>query len=289
MTERDDPAIVRLRGVGKRYAARGRWVLRDVDLDARPATLDYVMGSNGSGKSTLLKIVAGLTRPSAGSVVRGAPVGYAPERQPARVRMTALAYVITMGRVRRLTAPVAEAEAHHLLDTLRVRPDPGTAFHELSKGNRQKTLVAQALMGTPRLIVLDEPLTALDAEAAWALAAILVDARAAGSAIVVSGQAPQSAIEADRTLEVADGAVHVVARPSSAAPAAPGGRVRIGLVGVGDAIAPGLLDQLGPVRERAIAEDGSRAVVVVDRAWSDHVIRRALDAGFSIEHVERLP
>ena len=69
-----------LSAVSKRFSRRGPWVLSRVDLDMRPGSRTVIVGGNGSGKSTLLRIMAGVTHPTAGSVLAPKAIGYVPER-----------------------------------------------------------------------------------------------------------------------------------------------------------------------------------------------------------------
>jgi ABC-type transport system involved in cytochrome c biogenesis ATPase subunit len=166
----------------KRFG-RGPEVLAGVDLVLEPGTVTEVVGGNGSGKSTLLRIVAGLTRPTAGSVrSRPATVAYAPERLPARLRMPARAYVGHMAALRRL----APAPYDTLLDRFELSPSADVAIATLSKGNRQKVSLAQALAPPAGLVLLDEPASGLNVAARAVLREVLAERRAAGAGILLA-------------------------------------------------------------------------------------------------------
>ena len=174
--------MIRLVGVGKRYG-RGPLVVAEIDLDVRGGEVVVVHGGNGAGKSTLLRLVAGCLAPSHGHVEgRPATVGYVPDRFPARLRMSAGAYLQHMRRVRGRQAhnPVA------LLQRLGFRGGLGTPMSRLSKGNAQKVGLAQALCSGAPLLVLDEPWSGLDADARPVLTAAVEQLVAAGAAVVVS-------------------------------------------------------------------------------------------------------
>ena len=239
----------------KRFG-RGPEVLAGVDLVLEPGTVTEVVGGNGSGKSTLLRIIAGLTRPTAGSVrSRPATVAYAPERLPARLRMPARAYVGHMAALRRL----APAPYDTLLDRFELSPSTDVAIATLSKGNRQKVSLAQALAPPAGLVLLDEPASGLDVAARAVLREVLAERRAAGAGILLATHHPVEGLAADRTFELADG----VLRARAPEPAQP--RVHIELA----------------------RHDGTRTVDV-PRAETDSVLADALAEGWSVVSVRRL-
>jgi len=183
-------------GVHKRFG-RGPWVLQGVDLALEAGGLTAVVGGNGSGKSTLLRILAGLTRPSRGRIVhRPASVGYAPERLPARLRMTARGYLAHMARLRGMGPGSAEA----VLERLALSPGADVPIGTLSKGNSQKVALAQALAAPVGLLLLDEPASGLDGAARAALCSLLLDRRQAGAAILLTTHVPVEGLAPDRSL-----------------------------------------------------------------------------------------
>ncbi|MET9149361.1 ABC transporter ATP-binding protein [Streptomyces sp. NPDC004042] len=171
--------------MSKRYG-RGHWILRDVDVEAPAGEVVAFAGGNGSGKSTLLRIAAGLSRPTLGTVAARPPVvGYVPHRFSPDERMSAMAYLTHMGRVRGLTTSVASARAGRLLDRLAlVGGGHAPPLRSLSKGNAQKVALAQALLVEPGLLVLDEPWSGLDSDAHGVLAEIMTEVAAAGGTVV---------------------------------------------------------------------------------------------------------
>ncbi|MBQ1120134.1 ATP-binding cassette domain-containing protein [Streptomyces sp. B15] len=176
---------VRLENVGRRYRVGGPWVLRGVDLDVRAGTLLRVEGGNGTGKSTLLRLLAGIDAPSAGRV-RGRPRtrGYVPERFPAALPLPALGYLTHLGRVRGLGRRAAAREGAAWLERFGAGQYAATRMRELSKGSAQKVAVAQALVGGPELLLLDEAWTGLDQDARTVLDGVVRERVAAGGAVV---------------------------------------------------------------------------------------------------------
>ncbi|MFF7729326.1 ATP-binding cassette domain-containing protein [Streptomyces sp. NPDC008001] len=153
---------MRLTGVGRRYGIGGPWILRDLDLDLPEGRLLRVEGTNGSGKSTLLRLLAGIDAPSAGRITGRPRTAYVPERFPAALPMTAGAYLTRLGRIHGLSRAEASRGAVDWLERFGAGAYAGAPLSELSKGTSQKVAVAQGLMGSPGLLVLDEAWTGLD-------------------------------------------------------------------------------------------------------------------------------
>lgn len=194
--------MLRLAGVGKRYG-RGALVLTDVNLEIAPGQVVGVVGANGSGKSTLLRIVARLSRPSAGTVTGQPSVGYLPDRFPAASRMTALGYLRHLGRIGKVSD--VDKRAAELLERLNLAGGPGARLRELSKGNAQKVAVAQALLPEPELLVLDEPWSGLDPAAHTVLAELLAEAKERGAGVVFAEHRDEFArSHATEVFELAD-------------------------------------------------------------------------------------
>ncbi|MEU8224318.1 ATP-binding cassette domain-containing protein [Kribbella sp. NPDC048915] len=174
--------VVRLRKVSKRYGRRR--ILTDVDLHLNAGELVALVGANGSGKSTVLRLMAGLSRPSAGTVRRTARVvSYVPDVFTSHDRLSASAYLRHLGRIRGLSSGTARSRADELLDRLALTGGADTPMRKLSKGNAQKIALAQALLAPPQLLVLDEPWAGLDATAHSTLRELLTETAEQGAAV----------------------------------------------------------------------------------------------------------
>ncbi|WP_405008580.1 ATP-binding cassette domain-containing protein [Kitasatospora purpeofusca] len=272
--------------VGKRYG-RGRWILRDVELALAPGDVLAVVGANGSGKSTLLRILAGLTRPTTGRrtgpvTAPGADIGYVPDRFTAHERLTAIAYLTHLGRIRGLSTDTARARAGLLLDRLALVGGPDAALRTLSKGNAQKVALAQALLVPPDLLVLDEPWSGLDASAHTVLAGILAEVAAAGGAVVFTDHREALA----RTHATA---VHTVAggRVTRRADPAPGGAVAAVASAVVVLTRPGGPDFPHLPGVLAAERRGDELHLRVDRSRTDAVLLAALRDHWSVRAVTR--
>ncbi|GAA0999079.1 hypothetical protein GCM10009555_099580 [Acrocarpospora macrocephala] len=173
---------MRISGLYLRYRRKDPWVLAEVDLELAPGSVIEVVGPNGSGKSTLLRVIAGLLRPTRGTVTgRPAIVGYAPERFPAAQPFTVAGYLRHLAAIRK----VDESAIDEWTSRLRMDHLLGQRLPDLSKGSAHKVGLAQALLCGPDLLILDEPFAGLDT-AARAEIALTVDAIATRGGIVVA-------------------------------------------------------------------------------------------------------
>jgi zinc/manganese transport system ATP-binding protein len=153
-----------------------RRVLDQVDLTLGDAEFIGVLGPNGAGKTTLMRAVLGLVRPSAGTIhvlgkpaVRGNPaIGYMPQtRSQAPIgRLSGWDFVAGAADGHRWGLPLPSAQSRHqiawALQLVGATELATRSLAQLSGGERQRLLLAQALLGAPRLLLLDEPLISLD-------------------------------------------------------------------------------------------------------------------------------
>jgi ABC-type multidrug transport system ATPase subunit len=253
-------------------------VLRGVDLDLRPGTLTRIEGGNGSGKSTLLRLVAGVDVPSRGRITgRPRRVAYVPERFPAALPLTALGYLTHLGRVHGLGGRQAAADAERWLASLGAAEHAGTPLSELSKGSCQKVAVAQALLGGPELLVLDEAWTGLDQPSRRTLDGAVKERLAAGTMVVFVDHDPAR-------LAGAGAAVRRVEGGRLTAPGRPAAMVVIEAVGrPGLDLPPGLP---GEPHGRRLLDGAVR--LTVPASHSDALLRTLLaaDPGWHIRSLE---
>ncbi|MFC1416971.1 ATP-binding cassette domain-containing protein [Streptacidiphilus cavernicola] len=210
---------MRLDGIALRYGLRDPWVLYGVDLDVPTGQLIRAQGGNGGGKSTLLRLVAGVRTPTRGSV-RDQPArrAYVPERFPAALPFTAHDYLCHLGRIHGLRGAEPARRADALLDRFGAAAFARTPLAELSKGTCQKVAVAQALLGEPELLVLDEAWTGLD-QASRAELDAAVDERLAqgGTVLFVDHDPGRLADRPTLRWQVGDGSVTATDAPSKSA------------------------------------------------------------------------
>ena len=162
---------VELRGVT--LALGGRDVLSDVSLAIAQGEFVGVLGPNGAGKTTLMRAILGLLRPRDGEIRvlgrpaarRGNAIGYMPQARgpaPRLIGRDLVAVAAGGHRLGLLPSAADRAEAARVIGLVGAEALAGRAVSDLSGGERQRLLLAQALLGRPRLLLLDEPLISLD-------------------------------------------------------------------------------------------------------------------------------
>ncbi len=139
-------------------------VLHDVSLDIPEGQVLGLLGPNGAGKSTLMKILIGLWEADNGTVETPRNIGYLPENNPLYDDMYVVEYLHFMAGMTMLgESKKTQAERVELLiERVGLTPERHKHIRELSKGYRQRVGLAQALLGDPDLLILDEPTTGLD-------------------------------------------------------------------------------------------------------------------------------
>jgi ABC-2 type transport system ATP-binding protein len=186
------PAALRCESLAKRYGPTT--ALGGVDLEVAPGELLGLLGPNGAGKSTLTKIACGLVRASGGHAeVEGTPAGSAEAR-------AAIGYLAELFRFpdwltadellalhQELAASAGgDGERRELLELVGLGEASGTKVAAMSKGMQQRLGIAQALVGSPRLLMLDEPTSALDPVGRRVVRDLLRELRGRGIAVVLS-------------------------------------------------------------------------------------------------------
>ncbi|MFE7592183.1 ABC transporter ATP-binding protein [Kitasatospora sp. NPDC057512] len=224
-TSRPDDAqvVVELSGVHKEFGDAK--ALDGVDLRIRAGEAVAVMGPSGCGKSTLLNMVAGLDRPTAGTVrVQGQDLGRLNENGLALFRrrhvgmifqffnliddLPALDNVALATQLTGTGARQARRRALELLDELGVAHRKDVYPAALSGGERQRVAVARALMNRPALLLADEPTGALDSRSGEQVMDLLIDLNQIGQTLLIVTHDPALATRcASRLVEVADGRV----------------------------------------------------------------------------------
>ncbi|MFB6581687.1 ABC transporter ATP-binding protein [Streptomyces sp. NPDC056402] len=215
--------VVRLDGVHKEYGDAK--ALDGLSLEIRAGDAVAVMGPSGCGKSTLLNMVAGLDRPTSGTVeVQGQDLGGLNETGLALFRRRHIGMIFqffnliddlpvldNVALAAQLTgAPARQARrrALELLDELGVADRRNTYPAALSGGERQRVAVARALMNRPALLLADEPTGALDSRSGEQVMDLLIDLNQIGQTLLIVTHDPQLATRcASRLVEVADGRV----------------------------------------------------------------------------------
>ncbi|HEY7429734.1 MAG TPA: ATP-binding cassette domain-containing protein [Streptosporangiaceae bacterium] len=265
MPDTATPVVLSCQGVSYWYE-HGRTVLQDVSLSVSAGDVVVVRGSNGSGKTTLLRLAAGAARARGGTVSRMAPVGYQPQTgDEPPPRMTSAEWLAALGRMRRARGGT---QSLTVLEAFGV--PPGARFGSLSRGTITKVLLAAALAGQPRLVLLDEPFAPLDATARDTAAALIKQAAANGAGVLLSDHHGAGDLVATHVATISDrrltGAAAPAGPPAADQPESLAGCWRIVVRAPGE-----------PARE-----------LVVPAAERDATLLAALQRGEEVRRVEEL-
>ncbi len=211
--------------VTKRYVSTGRPALDGVSLEVAQGEAVAVMGPSGSGKSTLLNLIAGLDKPTGGTVaVAGQRVDSLSETRVARFRrrhvgmifqffnllddLTVADNVLLPAQLAGVRRSQARARADELLERLGIARYANTYPGRLSGGECQRVAIARALINSPTLLLADEPTGALDTANGEAIGRLLLDLNAGGQTLILVTHSPELAARyAQRTIHFLDGQI----------------------------------------------------------------------------------
>jgi len=223
---REYPSALDIRALCKRF---DRPAVDHLDLTVKAGEFYTLLGPNGAGKTTTLRMVVGLLRPDAGSIsVFGADaladpvaakqmIAWLSDEPMIYDKLTPFEYLEFVAGLWGIEAGLAEARARELIGWLGLEAHAHERCEGFSKGMRQKVALAGALVHEPKLIILDEPLTGLDAASARLVKNVLIERTRAGAAVIMT----------THILEVAERMAD-----------------RIGVIAGGRLIAEGTLDEL---------------------------------------------
>jgi len=189
------PLALAINGLSKRF---DRPAVNGFDLAVKAGEFYALLGPNGAGKTTILRMVAGLLQPDAGGI---AIFGIDARRDPVEAKrvvawisdepmiydkLTPYEYLEFVAGLWSIDAALAQARAKHLIEWLELTEHAHARCEGLSKGMRQKVALAGALVHDPKLIILDEPLTGLDAGSARQVKRVLRERVQAGGAVLMT-------------------------------------------------------------------------------------------------------
>ena len=207
--------MVSLQHISKSFGSQK--VLNDVSLEIPAGQIVGLLGPNGAGKSTLMKILIGLWSADSGTVSAPSRIGYLPENNPLYEEMYVTEYLQFMAGLTSVSPKgglsgeaglysVSEAVSS-LIDKVGLTPECHKHIRELSKGYRQRVGLAQALLGDPELLILDEPTTGLDPNQLVEIRALIRDLTANRESVcqsegrsVSKAVCQQSGLSAERSI-----------------------------------------------------------------------------------------
>jgi len=191
----EPPLALDIRGLTKRFE---RPAVDGLDLAVREGEFYALLGPNGAGKTTTLRMIAGLLRPDAGSIHVAGIDALADPVAAKRVmawisdepmiydKLTPREYLAFVAGLWGVEPALAETRAQELLAWLGLAANADERCESFSKGMRQKVALAGALVHEPRVIILDEPLTGLDAGSARQVKSVLRERARAGGTVIMT-------------------------------------------------------------------------------------------------------
>ena len=219
-------ARLELRGLSHRYG-RGEPAIMDLSLTVEPGELVALLGPSGCGKTTALKVVAGLLSPSTGDVlVEGRSVlGTPPERRRAAMVFQKpllfphmdVAGNVGFGLKMRGTARDSEQRVAEALEQVQMEGFAGRKPGELSGGQQQRVALARALVTSPKLLLLDEPFSALDANLRSEMRGLVKCLQREGgyTTVFVTHDQEEAVVLADRIALLFDGELQMYDQPQA--------------------------------------------------------------------------
>jgi putative ABC transport system ATP-binding protein len=217
--------LIELAEVTKRYDDGGRPAVNRASLTIGQGEAVAIMGPSGSGKSTVLNLIAGLDRPTSGTVtVAGQRIDTMSETGVARFRrqqigmifqffnllddLTVADNVLLPAQLLGLPRATARARTTELMDRLGISQHASAYPARLSGGERQRVAIARALINEPALLLADEPTGALDTATGQQIGQLLRELNAAGQSLVMVTHNPDlAATYATRTIAITDGRI----------------------------------------------------------------------------------
>ena len=218
---------VRLEGVTKRYAGSDIPAVEALELRIPPGEFFSLLGPSGSGKTTTLRLIAGFEAPTSGTVHLGDRdiTDLPPFRRPVHTVFQSYALFPHMNvrqnvayplRMRRMAKREIGVSVDEILDRMAVKRFADRMPHQLSGGQRQRVALARALVGRPQVVLLDEPLGALDLKLREEMQLVLLHLqREVGITFVyVTHDQGEALAMSDRIAILADGRLHQVGTPT---------------------------------------------------------------------------
>jgi len=166
--------MLELKGITKKFLVFP--AVNNVSFEVKPSEILGYLGPNGAGKTTTIKILAGLLKPTEGSILFSGKdikknmygykkrIGYVPEESEIYPYLSAYDYLQMVGRLRNIPEQILEEKIEQFMSFFSLSEDMHSSISSYSKGMIQKVLLSSALLHNPDILLLDEPLSGLDVE-----------------------------------------------------------------------------------------------------------------------------
>lgn len=224
--------IITVRQLSKQYGEKV--VLNNVNLDIYPGQIIGYIGPNGAGKSTTVKIITGIIHDYSGEVIVlgknlrdsvlevKSKIGYIPELAELYDLLTPREYLTFVGKLHHLPDSVIEERSQNMLASFGLQGNIDQRMDSFSKGMRQKVLITSGLLHNPSIVIMDEPLSGLDANAVILVKELLQAMKQEGKTILycshmmdVVEKVSDRIVLIDKGSIIADGTIEQLKRDNS--------------------------------------------------------------------------
>ncbi|XP_077549975.1 ATP-binding cassette sub-family A member 17-like [Haemaphysalis longicornis] len=223
-SEEDSTPLIAIRNLNQNYG--GYQVLKNINLTIYENKCTALVGRNGAGKTTLLNIIAGLVKPTSGTVhVCGFDVSkdtvaarsfmsYCPERNILFPDLTVWEHLIYFGALKGLDPRGLKVSAENALRMVHLERHVSDLVDDLDAGCKKQLSIAVAAMGRPKLLLLDEPTSSLDTTACYGVLDLIRRARKTSTLVISTHNMGEADILADRIVGLANGSLLCDASPA---------------------------------------------------------------------------
>jgi ABC-2 type transport system ATP-binding protein len=272
--------------VTKRYD--GRAVVHRVSFEVQPGEIFALLGPNGAGKTTLIRMIMDILKPDSGSITLDRhPIGsgtksqmaYLPEERGLYKNVKVLEALSYYGQLKGMKTADANQVARGLLQRVGLEDTAHQQVKALSKGMQQKVQLCTALIGDPRLLILDEPFSGLDPINVQLFEDVLHERRAAGATVLLSTHQMNKVEElCDRALMINRGHMVLYGSVREIRQRYAGHAVRVR--------AQGLPEKIAGV-QTIVAMSGEHELTLAPETQATTVLRALLDQGIEVESFTR--
>ena len=279
--------MIEVRNLTKQYGSRP--AIRDISFTVGDGEVVGLLGPNGAGKTTTMNIITGYLSSNEGTVTVGgseifddpirtkAKIGYLPEQPPLYPDMTVRKYLRFMYDLKKTKLPDKEAHIDEICSRVNISDVTHRKIKNLSKGYRQRVGLAQALLGKPEALILDEPTIGLDPHQIIEMRELIGELKKEHAILLSSHILSEIQTSCDRVIVIHNGRLVGGGRPGDLADAMMGSPVLTARIdGPAERVAPVLLGLAGVAGAERLdtGEDGARDWRIETAAGSD--VRRDL-------------
>lgn len=196
-------AIISVQNLSKKFS--GAYILKDISFTLEKGESFYIVGENGSGKTTLIKLLLGLLDATDGEIkfkgVRKNQIGYMPQQNeiqsdfPASVNEIIMSGFLNKRGFSLTYSKSQRKKAQEIAEKLHITDILGKSFRDLSGGQKQRVLLARALAAAEEILLLDEPMTALDPLASAEFYSILEQLKNDGITLIIISHDVECAVK----------------------------------------------------------------------------------------------